>query len=74
MQMGSVDECRPGEDAKHAEAPTFHPTGVEKLSHSQHGRHSAFDHGGERRLSAKHWIRIWQVNPTISQFLSVENV
>jgi len=27
MQMGSVDERRPGEDAKHAEAPTFHPDG-----------------------------------------------
>ncbi len=50
------------------------PTGVEKLSHSQHGRHPAFDHVGERRLSTKHWIRIWQMNPTISQFLSVENV
>src|SRR5260370_42503664 len=50
------------------------PTDVEKLSHSQHGRHPAFDHVGERRLSTKHWIRIWQMNPTISQFLSVENV
>src|SRR6267378_2020495 len=50
------------------------PTGVEKLSHSQHGGHPAFDHVGDRRLSTKHWIRIWQVNPTISQFLSVENV
>src|SRR6266550_1163229 len=50
------------------------PTGVEKLSHSQHGGHPAFDHVGERRLSAKHWIRIWQVNPTISEFLSIENI
>jgi len=41
------------------------PAGVEKLSHSQHGRHPAFDHVGERRLSPKHWIRIGQLNPAI---------
>ncbi len=50
------------------------PTRVEKLSHPQHGRHPAFNHVGKRRLSAKHWVRIWQVNPTISQFLSIENI
>src|SRR5579864_6093366 len=50
------------------------PTSVEKLPHSQHGWHPAFDHVCKRRLSAKHWIRIWQMNPTISQFLTVKNV
>ena len=50
------------------------PTRIEKLSHSQHGRHPASDHVGERSLSTKHWVRIRQVNPTVGQFLPVEDI
>ena len=50
------------------------PPRIEKLSHPQHGGHPAFDHVGEWRFSTEHWIRIWQLNPTITQFLAVKNV
>src|ERR1700730_2028854 len=50
------------------------PTRVEKLSHSQHRRDAPSDHVCERGHSAKHWVRIWQGDPTIRQFLAVENI
>jgi hypothetical protein len=49
------------------------PLRIEKLSHSQHGRRAASDHVGERRLSAKRWVRIGKLNPSIGEILAVHN-
>ena len=50
------------------------PPRIEKLPHSEHGRDAASGYVGKWELSAEHWVRIRELNPSIGKLFSVQDI